>query len=308
MTTTRARALRLRTIAVLSLMLFAVGAGGAAAYWTASDQLESAATAATVGITQTDPLQLAGEYNAGATAAAGTVTMTNTGSREAALAVTVSGTGSESLRGALTVRLSEMTSGAQCTAAAMPPVLAEGKLGLTYQRTLQAGASVTLCIRTALLPHETFAHAKASTEVSVSSTLTYATGADWTVSAAATVTQRVAAEPWTKGPQATCREKYRGFFIPYVELSGGFQPRDGDLRAYLVEGSTVRRIDAVSFHAGDGKSGQAAIDDQVLESMWRGTSPEAWILIEQKAGSEWRTVAMSKVRFVRIFSLDVRCG
>jgi hypothetical protein len=204
-----------------------------------------------------------------------------------------------------------MTSGAPCTAAAMPPVLAEGRLGLTHQRTLAAGASVTLCVRTALLPHETFAHARASTEVSVSSTLTYAAGADWTVASAATVTQRVAAEPWTKGPQATCRERFRGFLIPipYLELSGGFQPRDGDLRAYLVEGTTVRRIDAVGFQAGDGRSGQATIDDRVLETMWRGTSPDAWILIEQRAGGEWRTVAISRISFDRIIlTHDVKCG
>lgn len=311
MTLTRRRAARLKAIAVLSLVLFALGAGGAAAYWTASDRVDGSAAAATVGITQTEPLKLATRYDAGNLVAAGTVTVKNTGAREAALAVTVGAKGSESLRSALAVRIAEVTDAAKCTPGANLKGLAEGTLGLTHERMLEAGASVTLCLQTTLPPRDAFRLAGKTTEVTVSSTLAYAEGADWTVSSAASVSQSVAAEPATGGPQLECQNRNPVLIFPYLELTGKFQPGDGEQRAFIAQGGTVRDIPArdITFF-GWGKDGKATITDRALLALDGVTRGNAWIVIEQKtAGGEWKTVGASKITFESYWlSADVDCG
>lgn len=311
MITTSRRAARLRAVTVLAMVLILAGAGGAAAYWTASAQLDSSASAATVGITQTDPLKLANQYNAGNLAAAGTVTIKNTGAREAALAVTVGGTGSETLRNALTVRIAEVANQADCTPGAVLKTVADGKLGLSYTRTLDAGASLTLCVQTSLPPREAFLLAGKSTEVKVTSTLTYATGADWTVSAAASVGQSVASDPAAGGPELTCRNWESLIWLNFLELSGRFQPRDGQLKASLVQGGAVLDIPShlIDFQA-QGKDGTATVTEQTLRGLKGRTAERGWIVIEQQAGNgDWKIVGVSKVHFDRILlTTDVECG
>ena len=196
-TTLRARA---RRLIVISLVLVLAGAGAAAAYWTATAQLSTTASTAAVGLEQKilpseSETPLATTYTSEVAAAAGAFALTNTGSRAAeyTLSVDIASTSAATLPSTLQLAAGELTAGQECTSNTSLGTTGTGAETLRSTGTLEAGATVELCLRTTLPPEAAAAHVGAEITLSLSSSLRYAEGEAWTVTAGpATITQTVA--------------------------------------------------------------------------------------------------------------------
>lgn len=144
---------RLRRLAVATLLLVLLGAGSAAAYWTAQATAHSRATAASVGLEQALPLTggsspLAGTYSAEELALAGTVTITNTGSRAAeyTLEVAPGQASSPVLPAAVQIAAAPVTRALDCSPQAAQSGARTGtaEVGLSLHGELAAGATATV--------------------------------------------------------------------------------------------------------------------------------------------------------------------
>ncbi|GAA3662333.1 RICIN domain-containing protein [Microbacterium marinilacus] len=198
------RSVRVRLIAVLAFVLtFAVG-GGAWAQWSAEAQLAGPAQAARTGVTQTvhagssTQTPLTTTYTSLSRTAAGAVSVTNTGSREAgySLDVLASSATADGLPGAVSVAIAVISDPADCTTDADLASPVTGTLStstpLQATGTVEAGATVVLCVRTSMTAADAATYSDESVQIAVDSTLSYADGAAWQAAAeAAGFTQKV---------------------------------------------------------------------------------------------------------------------
>lgn len=300
MTAARAIALRAKLIAAVTTALILLGAGGAAAYWTASAQLEGSATAAELGITQTRPTGLQKTYTSGNLRFADAVTITNESVRDAELTVTVGAATGAALPEALRLSVFPLAAGDQCTTTARPATAVEGRTALTLTRELAGGSSVMLCVQTSLPLPAVFLFPGKQTELTVTSSLTYADGSAWTISAdkatSAPLVQKVTQNPAEGAPKLTCDD---GTFSwdPWnvYPLALGFSRPSGtetmDYRVHLSRNGQVVQVAPQAVGIVQGKSGttKLEISKRVLaETGWKsmsGSGDRAWVFIEYKPRS-----------------------
>lgn len=325
MTAARAIALRAKLIAAVTTALILLGAGGAAAYWTASAQLEGSATAAELGITQTDPLMLETVYDSGSLKAADTVTVHNTGTAAAELSVVVRAQGDTALPTALRVTVAETSDAQSCgTGAALAQPLTGGS-GLTYAGTLGAGESIDLCIRTSIPARAVFRHAGEQARVSVTSTLTYADGAQWSRTSSGTtgrpLPQSVRKDPAAGVPQMTCRERDVLDASTWYSLRFSYAGAEGaqtrEYRAYLFRDGKILDIprSTTTFRV-SGSSVTAQIpDDELVKiggdlGVWQSVNARVVVETRTSGQNEWTTAATGKIRVegFLIASNDAYCG
>jgi hypothetical protein len=300
-TVTYARPARVKIIAVLTTVLILAGAGGAAAYWTASATLAGSATGASIGITQTDPLELATTYNAGNLLAADSVTLENTGEREAALRVTVDATGSNALKNALTVRIATVDSAESCTPSANLPNVPSGKLGLTYAPTpeLPAGESTTLCIQTVLPPEDLFRAPSSQTQLSVTSVLDYATGDAWKASSVSeNLQQNIAANPANGGPSASCSGSYylSAWDTLTFAFGSSFSTDATEFQAFVERGGRVLPVPVAAITPDRGNR-TVTITEESLRDV-DVSAGDAQFIVKQKRGTgPWTIAGVGKINY-----------
>lgn len=322
MTSSRTRAARLKLVAVLTTLLILVGAGGAAAYWTASTDLDGEASSATIGVTQTDPLKLKTVYDSGHLAAADIVTVHNTGTAPADISVGVKLEGGSTLPSALKVEIAKELGSGECSPSGSLEEALTGGHELTYLGHLKAGESIELCVRTSIPARAVFSHAGQQANVAVTSTLSYAEGADWVVSSSgetgAPLVQSVAQDPAAGVPEATCSSRWLSLAprLKFAFRDDEVGPTSG-YRAYLVHDGTTKDVPGGKADVQtSGKNVTVEIPDSELVKI--GTELGIWegqnvrIVIEKRESStgEWRTVSVGKLRIVvlLIFSDNATCG
>lgn len=148
--------LRRGLLAGAVVFLTLLGSGTATALWSAQQSVDPfTANAATVGVSHSAGTGLAHTYSASALAAAQAVTVTNTGNREAAYSVVVSATSTSDLRSSVTARVAVVANAAACTPSATLSSPVTGPLSppvtlASAPAALAAGASVTVCVQTAM--------------------------------------------------------------------------------------------------------------------------------------------------------------
>lgn len=311
MTVMRSITARAKFVAALTALLIVIGAGSAAAYWTASAQLSGEASAAKAGITQTDPLNLKTVYNSGNLKAADTVTIQNTGTAPAALSVTVTAQGGAKLPSVLRFAIAKKPGTTDCgphTALERPFI---GGIGLMYSGTLEAGESIDLCVRTSIPARSVFGLAGEQTGIAVTSTLKYADGDNWSTSSSgkggAPFAQSVQGDPAAGVPAMTCREREILDSSTWYSLRFSYAGTDssagGEFRAYLLHGDRIIDIprSKTTFHV-SGKTVSTQIADSELVKIggdvgvWQ--SVNARVIVEKKTAGqeEWTTAATGKIR------------
>jgi hypothetical protein len=303
-TVTYAHPARVKIIAVLTTVLILAGAGGAAAYWTASATLTGSATGASIGITQTDPLELRTTYNAGNLLAADSVTIENTGEREADLRVTVDATGSNALKNALTVRIATVDSAEKCTPSAPLPTVASGTSGLSYApaQKLTPGGSTTLCIQTALPPEELFKTPNTQTQLSVTSTLIYAEGEAWEASAVKDVQQEVTADPASGAPTTRCSGSsgWSRWDTLTFTVDGGFSPNATEIRAFVERDGRVVPIGAITP---DTAKRTVSISEASLRDTGLSLGNAQLVVKQKLANGTWTIAGVGKVEYTSAWNL-----
>ena len=300
MTTMRSIAARAKLVAAVTTLLILIGAGGAAAYWTASAQLEGSAKAAKVGITQTRPSGLQKTYTSGNLRFADTVTITNESTRDAELKVTVGSTQNAALPDALSISVFPLAAGEQCTTATRSEAAVHGRPGLTLTRELAGRSSVMRCVQTSLPPRGVFLFPGTQTELTVTSSLTYADGDAWTISAGkpatAPLVQKVSQDPTEGARKLTCDD---GTFswdpLNVYPLTLDFTRPSGteamDYRVHLSRNGQVVQVAPQAVDIVHGRNGAttAEISKRVLaEAGWKsmsGSGDRAWVFIEYKPRS-----------------------
>lgn len=178
------------------VFLTLIGTGTATALWSTQTNVEPfTADAATVGVSHTVGTGLTHTYTATDLTAAQAVVVTNTGNREAAFSVTVSATSASDLRTHVTARLDVVANQAACTASAAlsSPTTGVVSAPVTFTSApgaLAAGASVTVCVQTAM--STVAGHASKTLSGTVVSSTSASTQAGWNAATtAATFTQTV---------------------------------------------------------------------------------------------------------------------
>lgn len=138
------------------VFLTLIGTGTAAALWSTQESVDPfTADAATVGVSHTVGAGLTHTYTSTALTAAQSVVVTNTGNREAAFSVAVSAASASDLRSHVTARLAVVANAAACTPSATLSSPTTGLVSSPVTLTsaagaLAAGASVTVCVQTAM--------------------------------------------------------------------------------------------------------------------------------------------------------------
>ncbi|MFQ6484494.1 hypothetical protein [Brachybacterium epidermidis] len=319
----RSRAARIKLIALATTLMIALGTGGAAAYWTATAQVEGSATGASVGLSQSDPVNLEVSYDAGKLAAVDTVTVRNTGTAPAGLTTTVAAGNGSALAGVLRFTVAPVADAAQCTPGASLAGAVTGGSGVSFTTTLDAGASTLLCVRSSLPARSAFLHAGATVGVTVTSTLTYAEGAAWTLTSSgmtgAPVMQRVVKDPAAGLPAATCTERNFWDHDTWYALRFDF-PASGEAReyrAYLVyDGRTRDLPHPIASFSTNGGSVNTMIPDAelapVVGDLPLGTSRNVRIVFEQRrtGDQEWTNASTAQYRVDGRWpgQDDPRCG
>lgn len=289
----RAIAARAKIVVAVTTALIILGTGAAAAYWTAAASLDGSASAASVGMTQTQPLKLDATYSAGTLWAADAVTITNTGNRDASVRTTVSAANSQDLSKALDVRIAEVASAEACTPQAGLTGAVAGGIGLSYapQKKLPAGQSIIVCVQTSLTPQKLFSLPAGSAQVSVTSRLTYATGAEWTLSKKSDVSQRLATDRASGAPETTCNERtvFLGDDEFTFRLKQGFASRSTDVRVFIVQNGQISALGSSAITV-DRETGTVVIAEKTLVGHRAGLG-QAQVVITQVEGAGLRTIA-----------------
>lgn len=270
MTALRRRARRL-TVTILVLVL--VGAGTAAAYWTATTQLSTTASSTAVGLEQAmlphggeSPLEVT--FTSETVTAAGAVALTNTGSREAeySLIIDATSTGAPALPAALRLAAGALAAGQECTPGFSDETTGTGAEPLTLTGSLEAGATIELCLTTTLTAEAIAAHFDQTITLSLTSSLRYAAGEAWTVRAGpARITQTV-------GPRESTPEQ------PSTPGTSDFVS-DGARYRLLHGGACIQHTEVGSTH------------HAVLETACNGTQSQ-WRLTPAGDGTytiDWAT-------------------
>ena len=326
MTGRTAHCMRTRWIMCLIVVLFLAGTTGAAAYWTAQTPVEGTATAATVGLDQ-DLLPAADDPDASATYSAETLTLsrsvaiTTTGNREAAarLDVRPASQSSSGLSSALSVTIAPVANRAQCSPGAASSGASTGSLPLTYDGKLAAGATVVLCVQTSLAPSDVASWGGEQTELTLASTLTYATGDAWTLQGPTeTITQHVKQaekNPFDDAEKMTCSGNDWYIETSFSSLAQQDQKQRVEYRVFLAHERTpdVR----VAFTARDISGYYTAVQlpVQSLEPFVRsseGGLGNTWVYVEQRMAGEqtWSPAAVATINTSSTSAGDVRvrCG
>lgn len=259
-TTHRARA---RRLLVVVLVLVLTGAGAAAAYWTATTQLRTTASAATTGLEQ-QVLPSEGEsplgitYTSETSTAAGAVSLTNTGSRAAEYTLTVHATTThaEALTSALQLAAGALAEGRNCTHEISLATSGTGATPLTVTGSLGAGGTIDLCLQTTLPADAAAEHPDATLSLSLTSSLRYAEGDAWTVTAGpATITQTV-------GPRESTPEQPEE---PALPGAGDFVSDGARYTLVLdqayIQSTNIHGVQGIALHPTAGQ----------WESQWRIT-------------------------------------
>ncbi|ASK65512.1 hypothetical protein CFK39_06335 [Brachybacterium avium] len=186
---------RARRVAVLVGALLLLGTATAAAYWVASAQVQGTVEASTVGLVQElgpvgDAPSLSGTYTARAPALAGVVSLSNTGSRAATATLTVAARGGAvmdpTLSEAVQVAVAPVGNATECTPqrAMSTSVRGTPASGVTLDKVqVDPGQTVVVCVQTSLAAGDLAVHAGKQFEFTISSSLRYADGEQWTVQA-----------------------------------------------------------------------------------------------------------------------------
>lgn len=332
MTALLAKSSRLRAVAMLSLILMLVGTAAAAAYWTATAQVNGAASAASVGLAQNADGATGLDdiiYSATDLTAAGTLQIKNVGSRDATYAVDLRSESAtaDGLEEAITVTAAPVANLEKCASGTALADARTGSMPYTLEGTIQAGQTVVLCLQSTLSPDAVTDFGGQELELSISSSLRYAVGDAWTVSAGAQrVTQAVAAAPPVEEPQIDngtelfCGEQGSA---PY-SLRIGFPQVEGQqgevtYRVFIApEATPNQRVEvkgkrptgwntAVQFDHGD-KELQTYVNSP--QGGWGNT----WVFIEQQmqGSDQWTSTAYAKVRLVELpwneKGVGIECG
>lgn len=320
MTATRSIAARVKIVAAVTTLLILIGAGGAAAYWTASAQLDGSAKAAEVGITQTDPLKLETVYTSGTLKAADTVTVHNTGTAPAELSVVLDAQGGSALPSSLRFVIVTASESAACdTSTTHLQPLADGHLPLDLG-TVEAGKSIDLCVRTSLPARGVFVNAGQTTKITLTSTLKYADGQDWTRSTGSSVPQSVHQDPAAGAETAVCDDHIldgsfgkssQRFTVPTT--SGGASV---EYRAFVARDQQTAPLSSAQLSIEERRSDvRAHVSEDDLWAVatahgW-GTGTQ-WFVLEKRAvgagDDEWTVAGVGTFRLTRILGIkDAFC-
>jgi len=166
---------RLSVAAFIATLIILGGSGAAFALWSATANVATTATTATVGVSQAlSASSLAHTYSTTEDKAVGVVTVTNTSSRPATYSTSISATsGPTGFRSAVAVVVGTgacttvSTLANQVTGTFNAPVIHTG--------TLAAGASVALCVRTSMTSAGVTANAGAALAATVTTSATVGT-------------------------------------------------------------------------------------------------------------------------------------
>jgi hypothetical protein len=313
---------RLKLVAAVTALLILIGAGSAAAYWTAAAQLDGKASAARTQVSQMDDLDdLAIEYTAGALTTAGTTTIRNDGTAPGRYTLTVAAKMSTALARALTVSISEVATAEECAPESLLSPLVEGSLSpsdlrLSAEGDLAAdgadGDTVILCVRTSLPTQAVFLLGDEQANISVTSSLSYADGEQWTVSPSeevgGTILQSVAGDPVDDSTRMTCERNGASIWA-----TANFSKR-GDL-----SGSTFQPYMIIEGERVDLAHSKAQIDtrsQRVDVRITRGDINAAnifdrpgnyWVVVEQQSDDGTLTV-FGAGKFKYELVTGVRCG
>jgi hypothetical protein len=257
-------------------------------------------------MTQTQPLKLDATYSAGTLWAADAVTITNTGNRDASVQTTVSAANSQDLSKALDVRIAEVASAEACTPQAGLTGAVTGGIGLSYapQKKLPAGQSIIVCVQTSLTPQKLFSLPAGSAQVSVTSRLTYATGAEWTLSEKADVSQRLATDRASGAPETTCNRRidWSGYELTFG-LKRGFTSGATDVRVFIVQNGQISELEGSAITVNRAAS-TVVITEKTLLDHKRGVGL-AQVVITQGEGAGLRTIAgLGRIEFDSALGLD----
>lgn len=306
---------RLRRLAVVTLLLVLLGAGSAAAYWTAQATAHSRATAASVGLEQAlqttgGSSPLAGTYSAEQLALAGTVTLTNTGSRAAeyTLDVAPGPASSPTLPAAVQIAAAPVTRALDCSPQAALSGARTGTLGagLSLRGELDAGATATVCVQTSLTAAAHATLPDGTLELAMTASLEYAKASQWQLTAdrAMTVTQTVkAAAPVETGVETmTCRVD--GPWEPQFAFSPEKNEKDRNPIKYRMFIAHAKSPDERIQLTNQQTQGwytvvhlpNSSSEVKQLISSRSGGYGNAWLYVEKRlpGKSDWAPVAQAK--------------
>lgn len=332
MTALLAKSSRLRAIAMLSLILMLVGTAAAAAYWTATAQMNGAAGAASVGLVQNGD-GTAGldsiSYSATNLTAAGTLQITNVGSRDATYSVDLRSESAtaDGLEEAITVTAGPAGSPETCAPDTALGDARTGSMPYRLEGTIEAGQALVLCMQTTLSPDAVAEFGGQELNLSISSSLKYAEGDAWTVSAdAQQLSQTVEAAPPVEEPQINhgtelfCKDQGS---TPY-HLRMGFPQAEGHqgrvtYRVFIApETMPDQRIEVTGKRpTGWNTAVQFNHDDKELQTYVdspQGGWGNTWVFVEQQiqGSDEWTPTAYSKIRLVDLpwngQGVGIECG
>ena len=311
MNTLAALGTRFRRTAVLAVVLLLLGTATATAYWVATATVESTTQAASMGITQ--ELQsadaLAGTYTADARTLAGVVALTNTGTRDAAPSLTVAASG-EVLTDPSVLQVSVGLAGNQtCAPQAELPGAAAGPLGSELTPadvTVGPQETVDVCVRTTLSEDALTAHAGQELELAITSSLRYADGEQWTITAEQplTVTQNVEQveqqDPWADLPEVDHQQNGVNLYLYWKPADGSthyrlsIAPADAPGDRSSLRSPEPFTDPTVHLHHSN-SADQAALEAYV--SAAPGRLGDALIFIEESAGADgtWTPAAVAEV-------------
>lgn len=317
MTATRSITARAKLVAAVTALLIVLGAGSAAAYWTASAQLDGTAKAAQPKLSQIDTLSgLAKEYTAGALTTAGTTVIRNDSTAPArSYTLTVDAPSSTRLSAALTVSISEVDDAAKCRPDAILPALAKGRLPLKLvaQRNFPGeGSSVILCVQTSLPANDVFLYGGERAGITVISSLSYAAGDKWTArpggSVGATIPQSVATSPIDDRTRMTCHRESIGIWAT-ANFSKGGSLSGVTLHPYLIIDG--QKVDLASSKAKIDTKNQRvdvkiAREDLVAGSIFDRPG-KYWLVVEQRdAGGNVTIFGTGQLRYDLV--TGIHCG
>lgn len=322
MTARRLLAARAKLVATVTTLLILISAGSAAAYWTASATLDGSASAATIGVTQTDRLDaLAAEYTAGTLTKAGVTTVRNDGTAPGRYTLTVSAQSSTALTRALTVSISQVASTEQCTPGAKLAPLAQGTLtpsglALSAQGDLAAkgstGGSVVLCVRTSVSAQSVFLLGGEKAGLTVTSSLRYADGERWTArpggNVGGTITQSVSLTPVDAATRMTCERTGLGIWAT-VNFSKNGALAGTTFRPYMIVDGQKMDLPASTVTI-DAKNQRANVKIE-RKDLTAGNIFERpgkyWIVVEQQsAGGAVTNFGAGQFRYDLI--TGIHCG
>ena len=326
---------RLRRLAVATLLLVLLGAGSAAAYWTAQATAHSRATAASVGLEQALPLTggsspLAGTYSAEQLALAGTVTITNTGSRAAEYTLEVAPglASSAALPAAVQIAAAPVARALDCSPQAALSGARTGNAGagLSLHGELAAGATATVCLQTSLTAAAHASLPAGTLELAMTSSLEYARASQWQLTAdrAMSVTQTVKPAPPAEPEAKTMTCRVDGPWEPQLAFTSPNGKKDASYRdqvqyrMFIAHADTPKarialpNTSTTDWYTAVHLSNTSSTVKKLTASSGHGN---AWLYVEMKlpGTSDWAPVATGKFHTTPTVAQDrnatgVYCG